>query len=609
MSLITALDSLAFLASFSALVLLITKRTQCRTKFEGKTFIGLLLCLGSIYYFFLIIEWSHISVSFDPIEDVFGALLPMSWGFLFYTLLQDVHRADLRVNKLRYKSLVQNIPGAVYQCTYDQDYTMEFMSDEITDISGYPKTDFIANHVRSFASIIHPEDREHVAKTVSESIAERKLFSLEYRIIHRDGSVQWVYERGRARSTDTSKPIILEGVIMDITQKKTLLEQKQQAEQQIFQLQKMDAIGQLAGGIAHDFNNQLTALLGYADLLAMRLKEKKHELKLLGSMHLSIHHARKLTEQLLAFSRKGKIHHEVVDLHQVVHDVKLIMERSIDKKIDIRTVLSAPVATTMGDPSQIHNMLLNVALNARDAMPDGGEMLFESDEVIFDEMHAKAQKLNIASGTYMCLSVTDTGCGIDAQTIQYIFEPFFTTKEEGKGTGMGLSAAYGTMKSHKGAIAAYSEVGRGTTMKLYFPVTHGVAPKHNNIITNSPHHGKGHVLFVDDNQTVCDVAAMMLAQLGYDVTVFTKPQKAVGFFKDHFHAIQFVIIDMIMPHMNGHELYIALKDIQPDVKVLLASGYTLNGEAQKALDAGVQGFMQKPFTLDQLSSALTHVLA
>lgn len=387
----------------------------------------------------------------------------------------------------------------------------------------------------------------------------------------------------------------------DISETKRLLDEITHSE-------KMKAIGQIAGGIAHDFNNQLGALLGNIELLEIKVEARPEEKQVVAQMKKIVDQAKTLTEQLLSFSRKGKNLHEAIDINTVLMDISIIIERSIDKKITIQNRLGSFSETIMGDPSQLHNALLNIALNARDAMPGGGNLLFQTACKQISYESIAAQNLKLAPGKYICVDIIDTGCGMSDEVLENAIEPFFTTKEEGQGTGMGLSAAYGAMKAHEGEISISSEVDKGTTIKLFFPAstTPAVIPS-NTVVPHQTPIGKGLVMFVDDNELICDVASKMIPIMGYEVKVFTNPHEALGFFRENAAAMAFVIIDMIMPEMDGKELYQELKNIRADIKVILSSGYSAEGEAQSLLDNGVQYFIHKPFTMAELANTIEKI--
>lgn len=398
----------------------------------------------------------------------------------------------------------------------------------------------------------------------------------------------------------------IEGVIecvKDVTDKKNMEDRLRQSE-------KMQAIGELAGGIAHDFNNQLAAVVALADLLRSELADTPRLAEYADNILTASRRASELVSQLLAFSRKQRYLTMPVDIHEVIAEVVSLLRRSIDKRISVDTRLQAGAFVTMGDPTQIQNAVLNVALNARDAMPEGGQLVFATDVVTLDEEYCRRNPYEIAPGPCVRISMTDTGAGMDAQTVTRIFEPYFTTKPEGAGTGMGLAAVYGTVKSHGGAVNVYSEVGHGTTFNLYFPLsmeteedrTAGGEP--GPVVT-----GSAHVLVVEDDDIVRESAGNMLEKLGYRVTACRDGAEAVDYYTDNWRSVDLVILDLIMPRMDGAETFEALRDINPAVAVLVASGYGLNGKGRNVLGKGAAGYLQKPFRIDELSRTVAEILA
>ncbi len=389
-------------------------------------------------------------------------------------------------------------------------------------------------------------------------------------------------------------------VFVDITDRKHMEEQLHQAE-------KMTAIGQLAGGIAHDFNNQLTAVLGYSDMLVSALHDE--ELRLYAkNIEQSALRAAALTSQLLAFSRKGKNLSVPVDIHNVLAEVASILEHTIDKRIRIERRLKATTCMTMGDPNQLQNAVLNVALNARDAITKSGEIIFETDVVELSECYCQANSIEALAGMYLKISVTDNGCGMDAATQKRIFEPFFTKKEKGKGTGMGLASVYGTIRNHSGTISVYSEVGHGSTFNIYLPLTDESGEPEESGEQNKTIIGTAKILFVDDETTLQEVATHMLQNLGYEVLTCKNGKDAVEFYEKSWQDIDLVILDMVMPELDGRDTFAAMKQINPKIKAILSSGYSINGEAQKILDDGVMDFIGKPFKQAELSQKVALLL-
>jgi len=377
-------------------------------------------------------------------------------------------------------------------------------------------------------------------------------------------------------------------------------------EGQLRHAEKMTAIGQLAGGIAHDFNNLLAGILGYAEMLTRRI-EDPHLSRYADNICKAARRAADLTGQLLAFARKGRYQAVPVNLHRVIADVVEILEHTVDRRIHICQRLEANPPMTMGDPTQLQTALLNIALNARDAMPGGGELTMATDIVRLDDAYCRTHPYEIQPGQYVRVSITDTGSGMDKETQKRIFEPFFTTKAVGKGIGMGLAAVYGTAKNHRGAVTVYSEPGHGSTFRLCLPLAEAEEP-----VETSPAQAATvpgvRILVVDDEEVVRTMAADLLVEMGHTVTTCGDGREAVNHYREHSREIDLVILDMVMPALGGRDTFRELKKINPSIRALLASGYSLNGEAQEILDEGVLAFVQKPFNTHELATKIALAL-
>jgi|WetSurMetagenome_2_1015567.scaffolds.fasta_scaffold113379_1 two-component system, cell cycle sensor histidine kinase and response regulator CckA len=384
---------------------------------------------------------------------------------------------------------------------------------------------------------------------------------------------------------------------------------RREMEARIRQSEKMEALGQLAGGIAHDFNNQLAGMLGYADLLRLELTDRTEAIRYVESIVTGIERSSGLIAQLLAFARQGKYLSVPVDLHTLIDETVRMLDRSINKNIRIVTRFQSSRAVTIGDPSQIENMLLNLAINARDAMPSGGELAFSTCTVDLDEAYCAGSTFGISPGTYIRVDVTDTGTGMPAGVQARLFEPFFTTKEKGKGTGMGLASVYGTIKMHKGAIEVRSQVGFGTTVTIYLPhsknpvaVKKSVAPKRIALTVSA------RVLLVDDEPLVQQASKKLLEYLGCSVVTASNGTEALAFFSGNHRDIDLVILDLVLPKISGKETFLKMRSIDPELKVIIASGYSIEGEVQEMLELGVRGFLQKPFSLNELAQIVSETV-
>lgn len=399
-----------------------------------------------------------------------------------------------------------------------------------------------------------------------------------------------------------------------IAERKRAEAEKEKLRNQLVQSQKMDAIGQLAGGVAHDFNNMLCGIIGNAELLQSEITDKQlrnlvNEIITLGRRSAD------LIAQLLAFSRKGQTQIVLIDLHQIIGDVISILKHSIHPNIKITTKLQTTPCITEGDPAQIQSALLNLAINARDAMPEGGTLEISTRIVNLDAQSTPQYTCEPSPGSYIEIAMADTGIGMDSTTLEHIYEPFFTTKKLGEGTGMGLSAVYGTMKSHGGAISVISIPGQGTTFRLYFPfkeLKDQLAPKEPESfkakIPRSNISASEHILIIDDEKSVAAIASEHLRNAGYNVTVFNDSVAALSFFKEHHAVISLVILDMMMPQLDGSAVYHSLSSIKPGIRVILVSGYSINGAVRALLNNGAQMFIQKPFYRSRLLEAVGKML-
>ena len=383
-------------------------------------------------------------------------------------------------------------------------------------------------------------------------------------------------------------------VVHDITEVIRMGEEVKQSE-------KMSAIGQLVGGVAHDFNNQLTGILGYSDYLVSNLSDPDLKRYAENIATCAVRSA-DLTEKLLDFSRKGECKREVLDIHEIILEVINMLEHSIDKKITIRKIFNAEVSTCVGDFSQLQNALLNLGINARDAISeDVGMISFITESMNLDDNYCARSKYHIEPGNYISIKVRDTGYGMNAEIISKIFEPFFTTKEPGRGTGMGLAAVWNTIKQHKGAIDVVSSIGRGTTFELLLPEKPGERVTRMIEVEKT---GKGKVMLVDDEEIVRIIGEQMLQELGYEVVLCNNGSEAVEVFKESAGDFDFVVLDMIMPKMSGREAFLNLKKIDNGVKVVITSGYARGQEIMDVLSMGAVGVLKKPFYIEDIAGVI-----
>jgi PAS domain S-box-containing protein len=414
-------------------------------------------------------------------------------------------------------------------------------------------------------------------------------------LVRRDGS--------ECAIADSAAPILddqgnLVGVVMvcrNVTEERLLQEQLRQS-------QKLEAIGQLAGGVAHDFNNLLTAILGHAELLQIGAHRDAAGIEMAAvEIRKAATRAAELTAQLLAFSRKSPMRRVDVDVNSIIRDTISILRRSIDPRIIIQFEASSEPSVISGDPGQLQNALINLAVNARDAMPHGGTLKFVTRHLSLDAENLPQGLDGLEIGRYVEVAVSDTGTGMDADTLKRIFEPFFTTREVGKGTGLGLASVYGCVKAHNGVIRVESEPGRGSTFLILLPASSEQAVEETPAPQVPMETGKGHVLVVDDDPSVRRLAESFLGNLGYRITTCNDGIRACEFIHDHAGEIDLILLDMVMPHRSGRDTYFILRKDATNVPVVIMSGFSRNETIEELLAEGAAGFIAKPFLVKDLA--------
>ncbi len=477
---------------------------------------------------------------------------------------------------------------------------LTWVNQRLLDMLAYVETEVIGQSAR----LLYPSDAEFdfVGREMYQQIAITGSGSVETRWITKKGRlIDVLLSSAAIEPTASDRRVTFSA--LDITERKLMAERLQHSE-------KMEAIGQLAGGIAHDFNNQLAGIMGYAELLRDELIAETRYSELVEGILTSVQRSSGLTAQLLAFARKGKYLNVPVDIHRVIFEVVALLKHSLPKTIRLSQSLDANPSTTTGDPSQLENAILNLALNARDAMPEGGALSFSTSVVNLGEEELAQLIIAPLPGNYVKLEVTDSGCGIDPQILDRVFEPFFTTKSEGRGTGLGLSAVYGTVRNHHAGLTISSEIGVGSTFTLYLPICADETDR----TRPSPEadfetwlSGR-RVLFVDDEPQLRKLAHRMLTPLGCEVVLCSDGDEAIATYRKNPASIDLVVLDLVMPNRDGKSTFRELWTINPKIRVLLLSGYSVDGDAQALLAAGARGFLQKPFHRHQLLEHLSAIL-
>ena len=457
----------------------------------------------------------------------------------------------------------------------------------------------------NLASITHPEHVDIEAALRKKLIAgDIEQILLEKRYIRKDGEIVWGRYSASLLHDSLGDPLYIVAHLQDLTEQKQIETEKRRLEIQTRVAQRMESIGTLAGGIAHDFNNILMSIQGNVSLLRSTIDGSRFSGEKLQTIENYIQSGAKLTQQLLGFARSGKYEVKPLNLNQVVEKTANMFGRT-HKRIKINVTLEKQLWSINADHSQIEQVLLNLYVNAGQAMPKGGELSLDSGNVFLDGTSAKPYR--VEPGKYVKVSVTDTGEGIDAAIQQRIFEPFFTTKEMGRGTGLGLASVYGIVKNHGGYINVYSEKGFGTTFNLYFPAMGGPAASEV-IIPQAIEHGTETILLIDDEAMILATGEELLKELGYRVWIANGGQQGLEVYTQKKDEIDLVILDLVMPGQTGMDTFRRLKSINPLIKILLSSGFSKNGTVDEILRDGGDGFIQKPFNVVQLSVKIRSVL-
>ncbi|WP_319410150.1 response regulator [uncultured Desulfosarcina sp.] len=513
---------------------------------------------------------------------------------------------ELNLSEEKYRYLVQNSPDIIY--TLDTDGNFTFLSSAVEHLLGFTPDDLIGKH---YSTIVCEEDRKKANWHVNERRRKNRATSgLELRLKltgqvlrHTRKADFLTVELKSMGIYDPSMPdgkdrhVGTHGVIRDISQRKRLQAQLQNAE-------RMDSLGTLAGGIAHDFNNLLMGIQGRSSLMSMDLDESHPHVEHLSAIHEYIRSASELTNQLLGFARGGKYEVKPTDINELILKTARMFGRT-KKEVSIHTQFKNKPIVVESDQRQLEQVLINLYVNAWQAMPDGGELYLGTKIVALDSDFCAPYQLE--PGHYAHVSVTDTGIGMGRKTLRRIFDPFFTTKEKAKGTGLGLASAYGIIKNHDGIITVYSEEGHGATFNIYLPMSDKMAvpdlPTDRKIAR-----GSGTVLLVDDEDMILEVGQALLERLGYRVVAVNSGEAAVEAVQRMGSKIDLVLLDMIMPGMSGGEAFDRIREIRPQMRVILSSGYTIDGQARLIMQRGCNGFIQKPFNAAEISQRLRQLL-
>jgi PAS domain S-box-containing protein len=492
---------------------------------------------------------------------------------------------QLHASEARCRILFENAHDAIG--VWDESGKLIDANQAYCDLLGYSREELLGGGV--------PPDGGETLPDLLGRLREAGTLRGEFPVLHRDGSQRIADVNGMRVA-----PGLYMSILRDTTERKAL-------ERQLQQAQRVESIGTLAGGIAHDFNNTLTGISGFADLALMHLSPAHPLWQDLQRIRKQAEHAATLTRQLLAFSRRQILERKHVDLNEIVAETQAFLRRVIGEHIDLTLAPAPKLDTAYVDPVQVEQVLMNLCVNARDAMPDGGRLTIETANVRLDDAFVRAHPW-ARPGDYVRISVSDTGVGMDEQTLLRIFDPFFTTKEPGKGTGLGLAMVYGIVKQHEGLIHVYSEPGRGSTFKVYFRAVSADAERIERPADEAPGRGNETILVAEDDEMVRELVVRTLEGQGYEVLAAADGEEAVRAFGERSDGIALAILDAVMPKMGGREAYEALRGRKPALKFLVVSGYSVNSIDERFIrEAGLQ-FLQKPFSPTELARRVRELL-
>jgi PAS domain S-box-containing protein len=526
------------------------------------------------------------------VEIEASTLKSPSTGAEFFVFIER----DITERKRSIANLFSNLPGMAYRCLNDAHWTMEFVSEGCHELTGYEAEELTGNHVASYDSIIHPEDRKTVRESDTGSGQRKGAFELTYRIRTKEGSIKWVLERGRSIAGADGSPLHFEGFITDVTERKLL-------EAQVIQGQRLESIGTLAGGIAHDLNNVFAPIMMAGDLLSEKIADKDTS-QLLNVIAMSAKRGAELVRQVLLFARGMEGPRMAVRPKALFEELRPFLESTFPKSIRIDFKVAPDTPAISGDPAQLHQLLLSISVNARDAMPAGGRLSISAKRASVSPSAPRPHP-DAVPGDFARIDIADTGSGIPDALKGQIFDPFFTTKGVGGGSGLGLSTARAIAKAHRGFITFVSAEGAGTTFSIFLPtVDSGLAQPSPGTGSKGAvpiRRGAGeHILIVDDEESVRLIMCSSLESFGFRVSTASGGAEAVALVKGSHERFDLALIDMQMPGLDGSKTILALRHLQPDLPIIGASGFATTQNREEVAANGIRHFLDKPFSVETL---------
>ncbi len=554
------------------------------------------------------IEQSNVPIYDDKgnLTAIEGMARDITGRRLFEETLKQAEKEKIKSEE-RYKKLIDSVTDYIFTVEVQNGRAVSTKHGPgCVAVTGFTSEEYDLNQYLWY-DMVHEEEKEMVMEH-AHKILSGKMLPIEHRIIHKSGAVRWVRNTPVLRYDQEGRIIAYDGLIVDITERKAAEAEHQKLQEQFFHAQKIEAVGLLAGGVAHDFNNILTAIIGYANIVKMKMEKDDPQKDLMDQILRSSERGANLIQSLLAFSRKQLISPKPIDLNIIIRNVQKLLSRVITEDIELKVSLDERHLTIMADSGQMEQILINLATNAKDAMPHGGSLTIKTEIANIDELFIRKHGFG-DEGEYALLSVADNGLGIDEKTKERIFEPFFTTKEVGRGTGLGLAMVYGAIKQNGGYITVESEPGKGTTFNIYLPLVktaarEGEASKIVEIIKG----GTETILIAEDDESLRELAGSVLKEFGYTVIEAKDGADATLKFHEHREKVKLLILDVIMPKKNGKEVFDEIKNISPDIKALFVSGYTSEIVHKKGIiDVGLN-FLPKPILPNQLLKKVREIL-
>ncbi|MGD8388265.1 MAG: response regulator [Desulfobacteraceae bacterium] len=603
MNSVVFLDAVAVLASLTAGVFLLAgwKRSSNLTKKLPLT--GLIL-FTLLYNLFLLLEWSHIIPPMEAFEDFIGALLPLWWLFVFYAFLKELSTQDLLRSEEKYRDIVESTDNFVGEASPDGKFI--FVNETGLRMLGLTPEECLG---RSVIDFIHPDDRERTIEHLSQWIQDRIPSAvLENRMVSQSGQIQDMFWTIHFHFDDHGDLTSIKSIAHDITDLKNARKENKKLHLQLQQAQKMEAIGTLSGGIAHDFNNILTPILVGSETALMDISGQNPARESIERVLQAGYRAKDLVKQILTFSRQNKDDLTVLQMEPIVKEVIKFLRSILPTTIEIETVIQAPDSTILAEPTQVHQVVMNLCTNAAHAMKEtGGTLSVRLESAVLDAA-AMGNPMDLPPGNYARLCFSDTGHGMDPHTMEKIFDPFFTTKAKSEGTGLGLSLVHGIVKGLGGAITVESEEAKGSSFEVYLPEV--AKPHVEQVEISEPlPEGNERILLVDDEQAMRDIIGQMLTRLGYEVVAKGNGVEALEALREQPASFDLVITDQTMPRMTGRELCEEILTTWPDVPVILCTGFSEWIDEDTAKRIGVREFIMKPIIMHDLAQKIRKTLS